>query len=497
MVINIKDVSFKYDNMPSYALRNISLNMAEGEVVLLCGESGCGKTTLARLINGLIPHYYEGSLTGSVTVNGLNVVKSELYETARHVGSVFQNPRSQFFCVDTTSEIAFGCENMGTDTPTVLSRIREAADDMRIRDLLGRNIFKLSGGEKQKVACASVSAMHPEVIVLDEPTSNLDTAAIESLRHMLRIWKFRKKTIIIAEHRLHWLADICDRAVYMKDGEIVRDLPMNAFIALGPEKLSTYGLRPFSPAQIAYSSPEYSQGDMLELRDYTYAYDNKKTALDIQSLTLPRNHIIAVIGRNGDGKTTFSKCLCGLMRGFKGKIVMDGIPYGRKAMLKKSYMVMQDVNHQLFCESVAEEVRLGMSADNKKDVSAILSQLGLEEYTDRHPVSLSGGQKQRVAVASALLANKEIIVFDEPTSGLDYAHMKATAELIRMLLGKRSVFIVTHDPELILCCCTHVLRLEDGTPGGLYALDTDGRKRLAEFFIYHTKEMKNSFEKTI
>ncbi len=482
-MIEFKNVKFKYANSESGALKDISLTIGNGEVVLLCGASGCGKTTITRLINGLIPHYYEGELQGSVTIGGLDVIKSELYETARLVGSVFQNPRSQFFCVDTTSEIAFACENMGLPKDTIKARIHEAARDMEIEHLLGHSIFNLSGGEKQKVACASVSASRPDVFVLDEPTSNLDMDAMEDLKHTIQLWKSRGKTVIIAEHRLHWLTELCDRVIYMSDGKITLDLPMREFAAFAPEKLRTLGLRPLSLNCLKNEVAVSVSGNTLELRNFRCSYDGKSQTLDIKSLSLPQTGIIAVIGHNGAGKSTLSKCLCGLEKKSSGTVCLDGAVYGRRTMLKKSYLVMQDVNHQLFCESVNDEVCLGMDKENEKDVSSVLTQLDLSQYADRHPVSLSGGEKQRVAIASALLANKEFLVLDEPTSGLDYRHMKEMAALVHTLLGKRTVLIITHDPEFILCCCTHVLHLEKGSVSESYPLDDNGSERLIDFFV--------------
>ncbi|MPM19281.1 Vitamin B12 import ATP-binding protein BtuD [bioreactor metagenome] len=301
------------------------------------------------------------------------------------------------------------------------------------------------------------------------------------------MWKSRGKTVVIAEHRLHWLVDLCDRVIYMNNGRIASDLPMNEFAALPSEKLCELGLRPLSLKNLKNEAPRAVAGDTLELRDFSCSYDGKNRALDIKSLSLPRNGIIAVVGHNGAGKSTLSKCLCGLEKKSAGKVSLDGINCGRRAMLKKCYLVMQDVNHQLFCESVDDEVRLGMGEENEEDVLNILSQLDLSQYADRHPVSLSGGQKQRVAIASALLADKEILVLDEPTSGLDYCHMKETAALIYKLLGKRTVLIITHDPELILCSCTHVLHMENSKVSGFYPLDDSGGQRLINFFINGAK----------
>lgn len=173
-MIELTDVSFRYDNSEQGALHHVNFIAGKGECVLLCGASGCGKTTITRLINGLIPHFYEGELSGDVVVDGLKVKEEELYTIAAKVGSVFQNPRSQFFCLDTTGEIAFGCENMGLPEEVIRERMDRVTEELHLQQLLGRNIFKLSGGEKQRVACASVSAMEPDVFVLDEPTSNLD-----------------------------------------------------------------------------------------------------------------------------------------------------------------------------------------------------------------------------------------------------------------------------------------------------------------------------------
>ena len=461
-MIEIKKVSFQHENAEKPSLRNVSLTIAEGECVLLCGESGSGKTTVTRLINGLIPHFYEGKMEGCTMVNGLNVTEAELYDTARIVGSVFQNPRSQFFCVDTTSELAFGCENMGMPEGEILSRVDEAAKELNIEKLLGRSIFELSGGEKQKISCASVSALRPEVMVLDEPTSNLDVHAIEELKQTLLGWKAAGKTIVIAEHRLSWLRDLCDRVICMKDGQVAFDLSMQAFTQYSTEQLHQMGLRSLCDENIAPVQNSVPETETMQLQNFCFSYDGTPV-LNIPHLSLPLNGIIALVGPNGAGKSTFSRCLCGLEKKFKGQVKINGQLWKNRQLLKNCYMVMQDVNHQLFCETVADEVQLGMRSENRSDVERVLEMLDLSNLRERHPMSLSGGQKQRVAIASAILAGKEILIFDEPTSGLDFRHMEQTAALLSSLKGNQTVLIVTHDPELIQRCCDHIVCIENGT----------------------------------
>lgn len=205
-MIELKDVSFTYESGETQNnLNHINLTIQDGETILLCGESGCGKTTLTRLVNGLIPHYYGGKLTGQVLLDGKELKDYPLYQIGQRVGSVFQNPRTQFYNVDTTSEIVFGCENMALPVPEMRERLEETAHSLKLEKLLNRSLFALSGGEKQKIACASADAIHPDIFVLDEPSSNLDIATIEDLIGVIRHWQSEKKTVIVAEHRLYYL----------------------------------------------------------------------------------------------------------------------------------------------------------------------------------------------------------------------------------------------------------------------------------------------------
>ena len=467
--VSLRNVSFRYSNGDKGVLDSVGLEIKRGECVLLCGSSGCGKTTVTRSINGLIPHYYEGNSEGEVEVFGRNIKDTPIEDLAGTVGSVFQNPRSQFFCVDTTAEIAFGCENMGLPENEILRRLNSTVSEMHIENLLERSIFNLSGGEKQKIACAGVSAMLPDLIVLDEPTSNLDLDAVYELRSIMNLWKEQGKTIVIAEHRLGWLRGLCDRIVYLDNGRIVKEFSGSEFFGLDDTEINALGLRALNMKSNYMDLPKglteikkCGTSGVLTVENFTYSYGGRN-ALNIKKLDIPKGSVTAIVGHNGAGKSTFTKCLCGLLKGFRGRVVSDGKPLRPKDMMKLSYMVMQDVNHQLFAETVLEEAMLGADDSDEPKALELLTKLEIAEYKDRHPMSLSGGQKQRTAIASALMAGKKLLVFDEPTSGLDFSSMKCTSELIHSLGEDVTVMIVTHDMELIESCCTHVLHIENGT----------------------------------
>ena len=496
-MIEFKDVSFQYEQGDSKGkIENINLTIHDGEAVLICGESGCGKTTLTRLINGLIPHYYEGRLTGQTIVQGIDVKNVSLYSLSGVDGSVFQNPRTQFFTVDTTSEIAFGCENLGIDVGEISSRIENTVNALKIKDLLDRSLFALSGGEKQKIACASVSAMEPDVFVLDEPSSNLDIKSIGELKNVLREWKAQGKTIVIAEHRLYYLMDIADRVLYMQDGRIKANLSISDFRKKSTDELHSLGLRALQSENFSKMQSVVCATKQLYFRDFEASYKNasegkkkKRKVLDISDLMVPQGSVVGVVGNNGAGKTTFAHNLCGLLQNAKGSMTMNGKTYMASQRIKACYMVMQNVNHQLFTESVMDEILLSLDhPDEEKallEANRIMKSLHISEYKDVHPMSLSGGQKQRVAIASAIASDKQVIIFDEPTSGLDYRHMKKVAENLRELssLGK-TLFIVTHDPELIAECCNYFVFIENGKVLWSDGWNRISRERLKRFFAF-------------
>lgn len=482
-MIELENVSFSYDGQEHDGLHDINLKIAGGECVLFCGCSGCGKTTITRLVNGLIPQFYQGELHGRVLVDGQEISNLPMYQIAAKVGSVFQNPRTQFFNVDTDSEIAFGIENEARPPRELAERVEQTTEDLHIQKLRSRNIFELSGGEKQKIAFASVYAMNPKIYLLDEPSSNLDMTSIQELKEHLRLIKSQGKTILIAEHRLYYLMELADRIVYLEKGKIKGVYTPEEFRRLPENEREYMGLRAVDlGAVFPPKSHSITPTPVLELRDVTLRY-KKRTILHDIGLSAGKGEVIGVVGHNGAGKTTFSRALCGLHKDCDGQFLWDGEPMDRKARMKQSYMVMQDVNYELFADSVEAECSFGIRNPDQKLVAETLEELDLVAYRERHPNTLSGGQKQRVAVAVSMICGKNLLVFDEPTSGLDYDSMAQVAGLIRRLsdMGK-VIFIVTHDFEFVCRTCSRVLHFDEGEMPDDVPVVMDALPKLRELF---------------
>ncbi|UTC52778.1 energy-coupling factor ABC transporter ATP-binding protein [Treponema sp. OMZ 803] len=487
-MIHIQNVSFTYEQADTPSLKNINLSVKTGECVLLCGKSGCGKTTLIRLLCGMLPDFYNGAFTGSVSVKGIDPVTAPMYEIAKTVGTVFQNPRTQFYTVNTTSEIAFGCENFGMEPKLIQDRVYETADALHINSLLDRNIFQLSGGEKQKIAFASIYAVNPDIYVLDEPSSNLDNHAINELQSMLQFLKSHGKTIVIAEHRIRYLKELADRAVYMKEGQIEKEYTMQELDSMSIAERMETGIRPVSLGGFSSIMKEQSEssGDIgadasIQMKDVSFSYTKytETPSLFIPEAYFPAGTVIAVTGNNGAGKSTLVSMIGGLLKNKKGTIRINGNIQSAKERLFVSYMVMQEVNHQLFTDSVKEEIVLGVKNPDEEALHTVLTKMDIERLKDRHPMTLSGGQKQRVAIAAAVFCKKKILIFDEPTSGLDFFHMMQTAELIKTLKADDTyIFVITHDYELIAAACDIAVEVKNGRIESQYVLNTSGFERL-------------------
>ncbi|WP_051259263.1 ABC transporter ATP-binding protein [Schaalia suimastitidis] len=476
------------------ALTNVSLRCKAGSITLLCGPSGGGKSTLLRLLNGLVPHFHSAHVTGTVRVANIDLAKGDLIDAGQYSTTVFQNPRTQFFSTHVGDELAFRGENYGVEPDVLRSHIAIAAHDMAITALLDRPLSQLSGGELQKVACTQALIANTPVVLLDEPTSNLSASAITLLREALTQLKAAGKTVVIAEHRLYFLRGLIDRVARIAGGRLTHEWSGEEFFALSATEQSSLGLRSLSdPHRQLPNLPRPQTRRILDpqtpriplplphtmhtpatasaiagihIRDLHFAY-GKTPVLAIKDLRIPRGEVIALVGANGAGKTTLSRLLTGLLditrhgRHRRGSISFDGNPLSAPERAKRSAMVMQDVNRQLFCASALDEVRLGSIPPLDEAVAGtLLERYDLAAQSTRHPQSLSGGQKQRLAAACAVASGAELHVWDEPTSGVDARHMAEIARQLRALAADgRIVMVVTHDWELIGACADRVLTL--------------------------------------
>ncbi len=464
-MLSIENVSYKYnENLEISNIDNVSLKVSRGECVVLCGRSGSGKTTMTKLINSLIPNYYErGELKGRVIVEGVDTQESQIYEVSRVVSSVFQNPKTQFFNVNTTSEILFYLENRGFERELMHKKLMETAELFGIEHLFNRDIFELSGGEKQIIAIAAAYASGTDIILLDEPSSNLDEEKTKLIGEILKKLKGLGKTIIISEHRYYYIKDIIDRVYYIDDGKIVQEFSSRDFFSIDENLRKELGLRSIDFEELDYKEKAESKSNkQLTIDSINHAFKGGGRALKINDIRFSFGTIIGVYGHNGVGKSTFIRLLMGLEKSRSSKILLDNIRLSSKKRLKKSYLVMQDVNHQLFTDSVETEVSLGKTDEyGDEDVARVLKALNIYELKDKHPMSLSGGQKQRVAIASAILSGAQIICFDEPTSGMDYDNMMRISRPIKDTLSDDIIiFVISHDHEFLNNTVDHVMDME-------------------------------------
>jgi energy-coupling factor transport system ATP-binding protein len=447
-MIELDGISYSYPFQAEKAVEDVNLRIEKGEVVLLTGESGCGKSTLARISNGLIPHYFKGELTGRATVDGLDTRETEVGEISRSIGTLFQDPEQQFFCHDVYSELAFTDEVRGIDAETVSTTVNGFAGKYGIGHLLDSSVYTLSEGEKQKVALASIMIPEPGCLVLDEPSANLSPEATGNLGRELLELRKRGFAILVVDHRLYWLKDIADRAMILNRGMIVEE---GDFSTLGNDDLrARYGLRAFSVAGEGKPGVSFTTG--LEVEDLSFAYGNRPDIFTDYSLRIQSGRVTALSGPNGVGKTTLSLLLTGLLRARSGRIILKGTELRPKELLRRTSLVLQNMDHQLYSRTVLEEV------DGRKD---ILEKLRLDSFADRHPQSLSGGQKQRVVIASAISRDPDVIILDEPTSGLDGINMEIIGDILRSEAEKDKVIIViTHDLEFVDRCCHEQVVME-------------------------------------
>ena len=455
-MIELTHASFQYENSDR-GVRDISLSVKGGECVVLTGLSGCGKTTVTRLVNGLAPSYYPGAFSGSVRIDGKDISRLSTWEIGRLVGSVFQDPKSQFFSSELAGEVAFPCENYGLSAREIRERTDAAIEALQLSRLKDRAVDALSSGEKQRAAIASVYAMKPKAFVCDEPTANLDAAGTRQLAQTLRQLKEQGFTLLIAEHRIDCL----------RDGRIAAEYTPENLLLLPEADILGMGLRsPHEGKSLPVPSVLDESPAVLKTAGLSKRIRREVIFEDI-SLSVPEGKVTAITGQNGAGKTTLAQILCGLAKQTRGHILIDGKKARAAVRRREIYYCGNDTSTQFFTASVAEELLLNteLTEESKNRARILLKELGLYEYRDAHPSTLSGGQKQRLAIACAIFSGRRILILDEPTSGLDGQNMRLIAERLKSeVRNGRTILVITHDRELIESCCDNVVEVEKRLP---------------------------------
>ena len=409
---SVVDLSFSYPGADRQALAGVSLEIEPGEFVALLGTSGSGKSTLLRALSGLVPHFHGGRFAGRVVVGGRDTRTSRPADLAGTVATVFQEPEDQVVLTRVLAEVAFGLENLGTAPAEIVARAASALAAIGAEHLAERPVAELSGGELQRVCLASALALEPELLLLDEPSSQLDRDAAEALFDHARA---HGCAVVVADQRPELPLAFADRIVFLREGQIVDELP------------PAWTEQPTPPLERASEGEE-----VVRLERVSYAYPGGPPVLVDESLSLRRGEVAALVGPNGVGKTTLAKVAAGLIVPGGGRVLR----FGRAAYLP------QDPGRYLVTETVLAEVAL---AAGEERAWHALEQLDLTAFAKRHPRDLSSGERERLAIATVLAVDPDLLVLDEPTRGVDPERKRALAALLRAQAPSRATLVVTHD----------------------------------------------------
>lgn len=462
---NILDfkIDFSYEGKKEKSLDDVIGSISKGDCIVLCGESGCGKSTLLRCLNHLIPEFYDGIFNGYILVNSNNIENKNIGEVGELISSVFQDPRSQFFTMESDTEVSFGLENKGLSHEIIKRRTEEAFSKFGLEYLKNREVFKLSSGERQLIAIMSAWAMDTDIILLDEPTANLDYLAIEKLKNILLLLKEDGKTLIISEHRLYYLKELADEYWLIKNGSFYEKYDKDDFKIFSKNELNNLCLRVTDLKQIEVQKKcSNVVNDKLEVKNISFGY-KKQHILNDLSFTAYLGEVTCLIGKNGSGKTTLGKCICGLLKPQKGRVFLKEKELSHRQLSQDSLFIMQEAEFQFFTNSVLSELKYGVNRSKYDEIEALLKKFDMWKYRDRHPFSLSGGQMQKLTLMMAYLSDKSVVILDEPTSGMDKRSLDTVVGLINDMKKKKIVITISHDLEFISSVADKCLELDDGT----------------------------------
>jgi len=490
----VEGLSFRYRNRPELALREVSLTLESGELLLVAGASGCGKTTLIRCINGLIPRSYKGELSGRVLLNGQDTAEWPLSRISQTVGTVLQDPERQILGAYVSAEVAFGLENLGLPRGEIVQRVDETIDYLDISHLRDRETFYLSGGEKQKVSLAGVLAMRPGILLLDEPLASLDPASAQEALALFRRLADAGVSIVLVEHRVEDALSIHpDRVLFMQEGTITycgppdglaevvdyRQVKMPAPVVI--QRAASAPPPTFEPA-IKPNGRE----PLVSFESVSFAYGDGPAVIRDVDLTIRRGDVVALLGPNGAGKTTLVKHAIGLLKPRQGHVLVEGRDTRKMSVAQIAHTlgyVFQSPSHMLFAPSVQEELafgpkNLGYNPEDTSDgVSRAMDIVNLQGLEDYPPLALSFGQQKRVSIAAILAMRSKILVMDEPTAGQDYWNYMAFMDAILQMPGFAAILFITHDIDLATCYANRVVLMH----GGRIAADGPPSEILADF----------------
>jgi len=507
-IIEFTNFSFQYKAQSKPTLKDINLTINEGEKILIVGPSGSGKSTISHCLNGLVPSFYEGEISGSLKINGLETRNQSIFELSQYVGTVLQDPDAQFIGLSVAEDIGFKLENTGVHQSEMIETVKDISKMVGIDRHLHSSPHQLSGGQKQRVTLGGVMVDQANILLFDEPLANLDPATGKIAMELIEdIHQKTNSTVIIIEHRLEEVLQIdMDRVIVIHDGEILADVSTNEL--LSANLLENIGIRePLYISALKYAGCEITADSepknidtlkidsyidqlkswfqhtdslkslenneaLLELKSIDFGYRQNEKIIHNVSFTINKGEMVSIVGKNGAGKSTISKLICGFYQPSKGQILFEGKDMKGLSIKERAEhigIVLQNPNQMISQTSIFDEVTLGLKfrgvsqEEIKVRVMSTLKVCGLYEYRNWPISALSFGQKKRVTIASVLVLNPNIIILDEPTAGQDYKHYNEMMEFLKELQNRgMTIIFITHDMHLMLEYTKRAIVFSDG-----------------------------------